>query len=347
MVPTPIAVIPVHDTPFVATGTVLPDREGREELIVLFKATYDVSRRGHVVPAEEQDAILHADQHHGNATSSSIAWAAEATPALPSGTDVFLIGDAVAPTSGTKELEVSFRVGSVHKRARVLGTRAWHPGALGAASHTAPEPFDRIPLRYENAFGGLDQSAPEAADWDREAYNPVGRGFRAARSQRPWEQTLLPNLEDLADPVKSPDGRYKPVAFGPIGRHWEPRIQYVGTYDETWASERMPLLPDDFDNRFHHAAPPDQIVSGYVLGAEAVEVVGCDKDPIVFALPEMKASVTVRFFLREEQRPLRCEMVVVDALRSKLTMLHRCVLPLQGDVLDLRTLTIETSGGAT
>lgn len=344
MVRPPNAVIPQHDTPFVASSTVLPDRDGREELILLFKATYDISSQGGVTPANEQDPIVHADRHHGDAGSTSIAWAAEATPALPTGTDVFLVADAVAPAAGTKELDVSFRVGSIHKRARVSGTRAWHPGALGSAAHTGPEPFDRIPLRYEHAFGGLDQSADDAANWDREAKNPVGRGFRAARTKRAWEQTLLPNIEDPADPVKHPDGRYTPVGFGPIGRHWEPRIRYVGTYDESWLSERMPLLPDDFDDRFHHAAPPDQILAGYVQGGEAVEVVGCDTDPIVFSLPELAAAADVRFFLREAHVPLRCEVVVVDALRRKLTMLHRGILPLMGDVLDLRTITVRVDG---
>ena len=40
-------------------------------------------------------------------------------------------------------------------------------------------PFDRLPLRYERAFGGEDKSASEPTDWEGEPRNPIGRGFRA------------------------------------------------------------------------------------------------------------------------------------------------------------------------
>jgi len=43
--------------------------------------------------------------------------------------------------------------------------------------------------------------------------------------------------------------------FGPIGRHCKPRVQLAGTYDDSWTEDRMPLLPDDFQERFHNAAP--------------------------------------------------------------------------------------------
>ena len=68
------------------------------------------------------------------------------------------------------------------------------------------------------------------------------------------------------------------AAFGPVGRHWEPRVRYAGTYDDRWTEDRMPLLPKDFDDRFHNAAPPG-LVEGFRFrslareGAEA-EVAG-------------------------------------------------------------------------
>ena len=38
-----------------------------------------------------------------------------------------------------------------------------------------------------------------------------------------------------------------------------PRVTFVGTYDERWRSERCPLLPSDFDERYHSGAHPDLI----------------------------------------------------------------------------------------
>ncbi len=340
-------VIPSHQTPFVAGSTVLPDRDGAEQLIVLFKATFDLGEGAAPAVSPEQDPIVAADRHRGDAATTSIAAPAEHAAPLPLGTDVFLVGEAVAPAPGTRELAVSFRVGSVRKEARVFGARAWHGGALGVASFSGPEPFERVALVYENAFGGEDTSPEDRAHWEREARNPVGRGFRAKRSRTPWERTLLPNLEDPRALIARLDDRPQPIAFGPIGRHWEPRIRYVGTYDEAWLRDRMPLLPADFDDRFFHAAPPDQIVTGFVRGGEEVEVRGCTRSgQLGFSLPELRPHVAVHFFMRDAEVALRCESVVVDTSRMKLVMLYRGLVPLHGDVLDILELDVVMEGGS-
>jgi len=56
--------------------------------------------------------------------------------------------------------------------------------------------------------------------------------------------------------------------FGPIGRLEEPRRTYAGTYDDAWQRERMPLLPLDFDARYHLAAPAGQLLGAYARGDE-------------------------------------------------------------------------------
>ena len=63
-----------------------------------------------------------------------------------------------------------------------------------------------------------------------------------------------------------------PAGFGPIARHWEPRVRWAGTYDKRWQRTRKPLLPDDFDDRFHQCAPEDQQVDGGLIGGELVEL---------------------------------------------------------------------------
>lgn len=336
--------IPVHDTPFVAGSSVLPDRQGVEQLIVLFKATYDLSPNGALEPAEEQDPIVAYDELRGDPTTTSIAREAETMPPKPLGTDVFLVGHAVAAKGGTQQMEVRLRLGPVDKRAMVFGTRVWSDAGLGATP-SDPQPFDRIPLIYEHAFGGEDQSPEDEAQWEGEARNPIGRGFRAKKTRTEWLHSLLPNIEHPDALLRSPDDRPAPVGFGPIGRHWQPRLQYTGTYDERWVQERAPLLPDDFDERFHHAAPPDQIVAGHVQGGEPVDVLGCTAEGLLrFVLPALRPTAQVRLLLRDEALELRCESVTIDTDRMKLLLLYKAALALPGDLLDVREIRIELEG---
>jgi len=316
--------IPAEASPFVGGGLVLPDRQGIEQLIVVLKATYDLLPDGRVVVADEQDPIVLGDELRGEPDKSSIARESELTPPKPLGTDVFLVGSAVAPRAGTRQMTVGLKLGAASKTALISGYRVWREGALGAASHT------------ELAFGGLDKSAADASTWEGEPRNPVGRGFRAKASKAEWRETLLPNIEDPSSPVRSPSDRPAPIGFGPIGRHWMPRLQYAGTYDERWQQERMPLLPEDFDDRFHHAAPPDQIVLGHVRGGESVHVVGCTpQGTLAFTLPTLRPKATVETFLRSEQLDPRCDTVTVDADRAKLVMVFKGAVPLGRDLVML------------
>jgi hypothetical protein len=334
--------IPVHESPFVSGSVVLPDREGVEQLIVLFKASYDVSPEGTLTAAPEQDPIVPVDTFRGEPGKSSIVAEAEMMPPKPSGTDVLLVGHAVATKHNTRQMSVRLRVGAVSKTAMVFGTRAWREGALGAAVCTEPQPFETVALIYENAFGGEDQSANDQSKWEGEARNPVGRGFRARSSRAEWRETLLPCIEDPSALIRGPADRPAPMGFGPLGRHWLPRAQYAGTYDARWQQERAPLLPSDFDQRFHHAAPPDQIVAGYVQGGEPVEVVGCTpQGTLGFALPVLRPVATIRLYLRHERLGLRCDSVTVDSDRMKLLMLFKGAIALGSDLVTVEQIGID------
>jgi hypothetical protein len=58
--------------------------------------------------------------------------------------------------------------------------------------------------------------------------------------------------------------------FGPLGRAEEPRRTYAGTYDDAWRRDRMPLLPVDFDARYHFSVPGSQLLGTYADGDEAL-----------------------------------------------------------------------------
>ena len=52
-----------------------------------------------------------------------------------------------------------------------------------------------------------------------------------------------------------------PVGLGVVGRAWTPRLQFAGTYDETWHKTRWPYHPADHDFHYWNGAPADQQIA--------------------------------------------------------------------------------------
>jgi hypothetical protein len=299
-------------TPFAVAWLVVLDKNGAEHLVTIVKATYSISGDSKLTLAAKPDPIRPADEFHGEPGLSSIRYEAELGPAKVA-TNAVLIGSAIAPKPDTRMMEVSFRVGPLHKRAKVFGERSWQGILWSSAS--SPKPFDRIPLTYENAFGGKDVSPKDSKHHGQEPRNPVGRGFFAKNSQLKRSGMLLPNIE-------GENG--VPSGFGFIGRDWQPRLSYAGTYDDKWKNERMPLLPEDFDERYHNAAHPDLVAPGFLKGNETVEVSGCTRSGrLVFALPNVQPAAQATFEDGREPIALNLNTVLVDTDAMKLNLVWK------------------------
>jgi hypothetical protein len=219
---------------------------------------------------------------------SSVKLAADLCLVKPA-TDVLVTGSAIAPAGArVKQLDVVLRVGGLQKMVRVYGPRIWRQGVVGLTL-SPPEPFEWVELRWENAWGGRDDSDPKKPL--EEPRNPAGRGL--ARDPSKLLHQLAPSIEDPAHPL---DGRSPaPGGVGPIGRHFMPRRRYAGTYDEAWKKSRMPLPPHDYDPRFEQVAPPDQIAQGYLRGGEPVGIANASAEgPFAFELPRLAFFVGAR-----------------------------------------------------
>src|SRR5262249_34475172 len=152
---------------------------------------------------------------------------------------------AVAPGGEpVKELMVALEIGSSRKEIRVVGDRRWERGLVGFTA-SEPVPFVTMPLVYERAFGGSDHTHPKPKYHGSELRNLVGVGFHRNSDAPTIEGTPLPNLEHPRQPMSSWSDTPPPVGFGVIGRNWQPRLKYAGTYDERWFNERRPFLPED------------------------------------------------------------------------------------------------------
>jgi hypothetical protein len=257
-----------NHTPFTAALAVFADAHGVETAYAVVKATFALGTEAPAL-APAQLPLLAADVFWGDPLTSSLRAPGEFTLCKPA-TDVLLVGRAVAQTPLTRVADVSLRVGPLAKTLRVFGERRWE-GSGSRLQPSPPLPWDRVPLRWELAFGGIEPG--EGAERDHEPRNPIGRGI-VGRDLARLKGTPLPQIEDPAALIRAPEDRPAPAGFAPIAPTWMPRRQHAGTFDAAWQRERAPYLPLDFDARYFHTAPAGLIAPGFLQGGEPVELAG-------------------------------------------------------------------------
>jgi hypothetical protein len=142
--------------------------------------------------------------------------------------------------------------------------------------------------------------------------------------------------------------------MGAIGRHWEPRRRYVGTYDARWLEERAPLPPADQDDRVNLCATPDLIASPPLRGGEEVALVNLQPGggSTSFLLPRIAPRLLIRIKDRppEVLRPY-LDTVLIDLLANPrkedrpLTIEHvwRAVVKAPLKMKDARVIVREAS----
>lgn len=331
-----------NSTPYACEHLFLADEEGRPLLVVLVQATFTILGARGLTLAERQVPPSIAGELTGPDAAVSSYRIEPAFAFVKPATDVVLLGHAQAGGRLVTELQVVFRVGPVGKALRVVGDRVW--GRSGATVlSTRPQPFDRIPLVYERAFGGWDRSHPDAARHTFEPRNPVGTGFRAPDG-RFEEGVRLPNIEDPSNPIQRYGQVVAPAGVGFVSLNWQPRAAFAGTYDEAWTRERMPLLPRDFDRRFFNAASPGLIAPGYLVGNEPVLVENASPlGRLTFSLPGLAAPVCrVELTGREDARPeMRLDTVIVDTDEDRVLLLWRGHVALRDGPHDVVSIAIE------
>jgi len=242
---------PLDDhTDFEVMPQTLVDVDG-EKLVVMVKATFELRPGAPLeIPDEESRRILRAvDVPWGEPEKSSIAFPGDICVRKP-GTDVIVVGKGYAPNGvAVPSFDVAVRVGPLQKLVKVYGLRVWEANGRGLSP---ARPIEEIEMRYDYAWGGIDDSDPQ--NFIEEARNPVGMGV--ARDPAVLTHQPAPNIEDPAHPISTCKTRPPPAGIGPIGRHWEPRRSYVGTYDDAWLAERAPLPPLNHDDRVNNCASP-------------------------------------------------------------------------------------------
>src|SRR5262249_5172240 len=319
--------------------TVATDKDGRDHCVVVVKGTFAVGQDGEVRPAEVQEPLVFSDVHHGDPGTTSVKYECEFAMSKPRA-DVIVNGQAVAPEGKpVRELTVALEIGSRRKEIRVLGDRKWESGNLGFGA-SDPVPFLTMALVYERAFGGSDQTHPDPKYHGFELRNLVGVGFHKNSDGSTIEGTPLPNLEHPRHMMTGWSDTPTPVGIGAVGRGWQPRIKYAGTYDQRWLDDRCPFLPEDFDAQYFLAAPADQQVT-YLQGGGVVPWLQLTPEGnFEVTVPKLDFPIVFRFRDRDVGAMPNLDTLIVEPDQRRFLTVWRTSVPLGRKLNALREVVV-------
>lgn len=272
--------------------------DGRESLVVIAKGTFDLPLDGREATlAAVQRPLLMADTFYGEPGLSAPRQEMDFAPVKPF-CDVLVMGKAYAPEGRpVTQLTAGIRVGRVSKAFTVYGPRQWQPGLIGAAAGVA-QPFTEQDIGYAQAYGGSQPVADNPELRDGYPANTCGTGwYPKGTSSAEIVGMPMPTTEKLGERIDSPHGDFTPMALGPIGRSWPPRIGFAGTYDDAWLADCFPFLPADFDTRYYQAAPLDQQTEHLKGGEDVLLLCLTKQERAGFKVPSLQVPVT--FFLKK------------------------------------------------
>lgn len=312
------------------------DSSGRESLVVAVKGTFAFPQYQEAPKlAETQASLIMADTFTGEPGFSAPVHEVDYLPIKPL-CDVVLLGGAYAPGGKpVTRLQVGMKVGAVAKTFMVTGDRNWEAGTAGI-NPGYPNVFEYMPISYDRAFGGMDNWLADPDKHKAYMLNPVGKGFHHYLDSMLVDGTPMPNTEEAHRAISIPNHDYQPMAFGPVGRNWEPRYRYGGTYDDEWLDKQFPFLPKDFDNRYFQCAPADQQMPYPVGGEEVILINLTPNGRVQFRLP--KVDVPVVFFRKKgERHETRAviDTIVLEPDKGTFSMTWRASLPLRKNIFEI------------
>lgn len=309
--------------------------DGRELLVVAVKGTFTIPKQGEQVKlADRQRPLVEADTFTGEPGFSAPLHEVDYAP-VKQHCDVLLNGSAYAPQRRpVNKVQVGLKLDSLVKTFVVTGNRFWETGLT--VSPGMPADFTVMPISYDVAFGGQDNFHEDKEKHSAYMPNPIGKGYHKQLSADLVNGTPMPNTEEADKPIQVPNGKYRPMAFGPIGRGWTDRLQYAGTYDQDWIDNTFPFLPADFNELYYQAASADQRIP-YPQGGEEVVMVNLTPEGrTAFNLPTI--DVPVVFFRKKgERHETRAviDTIVIEADHGIFTITWRASLPLKKNIFEI------------
>ncbi|NJM82358.1 MAG: DUF2169 domain-containing protein [Tabrizicola sp.] len=248
----------------------------------------------------------------GDPALSSTRYEADIAPGKPL-PEVIVNGTAHAPGDAPAEaVMVGLQIAEIRKVLQVTGDRVQHLGGF-----SQPNAFRTMPLIWERAWGGT------AANGATEARNPVGIGHDGARSADPAAQSDAANLTRPDQVLRAPGDRAEPAGFGSLGRGWQPRLGFAGTYDQAWLDTQWPLPPLNLDPRHHLCAPADQQSRAIGPGVSVTLMNMTPDGRWEFRLPRLSAPVRLLRDDRVEETEFLPDTVLIEPDLHRVTLKAR------------------------
>ena len=318
------------------------DSCGKLHMIAVVKATYVIPEfpDAEAAVSEDQVPIFDSDQYEGEPGKCAPNFESDWSLAKQR-CDVVLKTNAYSPNRrAVKELQAGFRLGDCEKIARITGPRRWEKSDLGLVPSEA-EDFQESSISYENSFGGTWHDTKNDA-YEVYSSNPVGRGY-AEKFKSELEGMLLPAVQKPDENIIQPNKEYTPWSFGPLGRNWNPRIRFAGTYDDAWKENTFPFLPADFDNQYFQCVPADQQIE-YPSGGEKVTLLNLHPErPIIhFKLPKNLHMPMVALMKSQQQLPISpvVDTICIDVEKNIFSLVWRGQLPLKRSLREVNIVAV-------
>ncbi len=319
-------------------------KEG-EQLVTLIKGTYEQDGAGVLVeaPPERRRGFRYADTHWGDPATTAPKYPCDGVGTKP-GTDVVVVAVGYAPEGKVvPSFDVAVQVGPLKKALQIFGLRVWQARGEGLSE---PRNVLAQEIRYDRAWGGLDAS--DLTDVLEEPRNPVGRGI--SRDRDALTHQPAPCIEDPEHLISSVRTAPPPAGLGPLGPHWKPRRDFMGTFDEAWQRDQAPLLPTDHDSRANLCGSPGLVSTTPLQGGELVALMNLTPGGglLEVTLPTIQ-PVLVHDEEGHEPMELRphLDTIVIDTVevtapsRVTVELLWRTVTRFPRRMKDLRLLVTE------
>lgn len=323
----------INKTPFQIDFSPITNLEGYEELAVFLAASFILKKGQWHVCARQMPTPM-GDSYWNPDAPSSIQYPGQLGTGKPA-TDIIVNGAAVAPeTQAVTALEASAEVGALQAKVHVYGDRAWHRGRI-----TAPRPFRRIPLVWENAYGGAQRVNNTSIHYEHNAH---GKGWLPDdTADEAFEGVLLPNVEWPHALIRQPRDRPMPAGFGALAVDTPTRAQYAGTYDQHWQTTRSPFAPMDFNPTFFCAAIPALRYPGFMSGNEPVRLRNLNAvSDIAFRLPSMAPGGQAVTRTGDHRLTFRLLTLIIESETLTVRLFWQALAPIARTLADIYQIKV-------
>ncbi|MDH5445576.1 MAG: DUF2169 domain-containing protein [Gammaproteobacteria bacterium] len=319
------------------------DVSGYDYATIVMKGNFTISDASkNLVFNEEPAEIFEADVYFGETNESSVRYESD-TSMYKRRSDIVINGHAYAP-AGRKvsSVDAIVKVANKQKTCRVTGDRYWEKSTRSVMSWnmSQPQTFEKMPIVYERAFGGIDLETLDTDSPEFSPHNPIGTGFLGDKSKQ-IEGIVIPNIEDPRYLISDYKDKPPVSGFGFISRSWQPRMALAGTYDDKWMQERNPLLPLDFNDNYFNGAHPDLICDGVLQGGEAVSLANLSENGLMeFNLPVWNEKVVVSIKGKKQEFKPSLDTVVIEPDIRNVMITWRVTVPCYKQFLYLDSVKI-------